>query len=80
MENLELKLRFRKFRLEEGLWVALIGKEVGVHRDVIYRWEKAYRERGEAGLRDRVRSSGSREKLPAPVRKKIYRQESTSLK
>ena len=30
---------------------------------------KAYQERGEAGLRDKVRSSGSRRKLPGPVRK-----------
>jgi len=67
----ELKLRCVKLRLEEGLSVALISKEVGVGRDGIHRWVKAYRERGEAGLRNRVRSSGSRQKLPGPVRKKI---------
>jgi transposase-like protein len=69
----ELKLRCVKLRLEEGLSVALISKEVGVGRDGIHRWVKAYRERGEAGLRNRVRSSGSRQKLPGAVRKKIYR-------
>jgi transposase InsO family protein len=67
----ELKLRCVKLRLEEGLSVALISKEVGVGRDGIHRWVKAYRERGEAGLRNRVRSSGSRQKLPGAVRKKI---------
>jgi len=67
----ELKLRCVKLRLEEGLPVSLLSKEVGVSRDVIYRWVKAYQERGEAGLRDQVRSSGSRRKLPGPVRKKI---------
>jgi transposase-like protein len=67
----ELKLRCVKLRVEEGVSVAFISKEVGVHREVIYRWVKAYRERGEAGIRNRVRSSGSRQKLPGPVRKKI---------
>ncbi len=67
----ELKLRCVKLRVEEGVSVVLISKEVGVNRDVIYRWVKAYREQGEAGLRNRVRSSGSRQKLPGPVRKKI---------
>jgi len=66
----ELKLRCVKLRVE-AVSVALISKEVGVNRDVIYRWVKAYREQGEAGLRNRVRSSGSRQKLPGPVRKKI---------
>ena len=67
----ELKLRCVKLRLEEGLPVPLLSKEVGVGRDVIYRWVKAYQERGEAGLRNQVRSSGSRRKLPGPVREKF---------
>ena len=67
----ELKLRCVKLRLEEGLPVSLLSKEVGVSKDVIYRWVKAYQERGEAGLRNQVRSSGSRRKLPGPVREKI---------
>ncbi len=66
----ELKLRCVKLRLEEGLPVSLLSKEAGVSKDVIYRWVKAYQERGEAGLRNPVRSSGSRRKLPGPVRKK----------
>jgi transposase InsO family protein len=67
----ELKLRCVKLQLEEGLPVSLLSKEVGVSKDVIYRWVKAYQERGEAGLRNQVRSSGSRRKLPGPVREKI---------
>jgi len=67
----ELKLRCVKLRLEEGLPVSLISKEAGVSKDVVYRWVKAYRERGEAGLRNRIVSSGSRRKLPGPVREKI---------
>ena len=67
----ELKLRCVKLRLEEGLPVSLLSKEVGVSKDVVYRWVKAYQEQGEAGLRNRVRSSERRRKLPGPVRKKI---------
>jgi transposase-like protein len=67
----ELKLRCVKLRLEEGLPVSLLSKEVGVSKDVVYRWVKAYQERGEAGLRNQVRSSGSRRKLPGAVREKI---------
>jgi len=67
----ELKLRCVKLRLEEGLPVSLLSKEVGVSKDVVYRWVKAYQEQGEAGLRNKVRSSESRRKLPGPVRKKI---------
>ena len=65
----ELKLRCVKLRLEEGLPVSLLSKEVGGSKDVIYRWVRAYQERGEEGLRNAVRSSGSRRKLPGPVRK-----------
>ena len=60
----ELKLRCVKLRLEEGLPVSLLSKELGVSKDVVYRWVKAYQERGEAGLRNQVRSSASRRKLP----------------
>jgi len=67
----ELKLRCVKLRLEEGLPVSLLSKELGVSKDVVYRWVKAYQERGEAGLRNQARSSGSRRKLPGPVRKKM---------
>ena len=33
----ELKLRCVKLRLEEGLPVSLLSKEVGVSKDVVYR-------------------------------------------
>jgi transposase-like protein len=71
--GLELKLRCVKLRLEEGLPVSLLSKELGVSKDVVYRWVRAYQERGEAGLRNQVRSSESRRRLPGPVREKIYR-------
>ena len=48
----ELKLRCVKLRLEEGLPVSLLCKEVGVSKSAIHRWVKAYQERGEAGLRN----------------------------
>jgi len=71
----DLKLRRVKLHLEEGVLVSLLSKEVGVSKSVVHHWVKAYQERGEAGLRDKVRSSGSRWKLPAPVRKKIEQAE-----
>src|SRR5512136_2654131 len=67
----EFKLRCVKLRLEEGLPVTLLSKEVGASKDVIRRWVKAYQERGEAGLRDRVVPTGGGRKLPGPVREKI---------
>jgi transposase-like protein len=67
----ELKLRCVKLRLEEGLPVSLLSKEVGVSKETVSHWVKAYQERGEAGLRNQVRSWGSRRKLPGPVRKKM---------
>ncbi|MGA2958383.1 MAG: helix-turn-helix domain-containing protein, partial [Thermodesulfobacteriota bacterium] len=70
----ELKLRCVKLRLEEGLPVSLLSKEWGVSKDVVYRWVRAYQERGEAGLRNQVRSSESRRRLPGSVREKIIRQ------
>jgi transposase InsO family protein len=67
----ELKLRCVKLYLEEGLPLSLLAKEVGASTDGIRRWVKAYEEWGEAGLRNKVRSSESRRKLPGPVRQKI---------
>jgi transposase InsO family protein len=67
----EIKLRCVKLHLEEGLPLSLLAKEVGASTDGIRRWVKAYQERGEAGLRNKVRSSKSRRKLAGPVREKI---------
>src|SRR4030043_960392 len=69
--DFEFKLRCAKLRLEEGIPVSLLSKERGASKDVIRRWAKAYQERGEAGLRNRIVSAGSRRKLPGPVREKI---------
>jgi transposase-like protein len=67
----DLKFRCVKLHLEKGLPVSLLSKEVEASRDTILDWVKAYRERGEGGLRNEVSRSGSRRKLPGPVRKKI---------
>jgi transposase InsO family protein len=67
----EVKLRCVKLRLEEGIPASLLSKEVGASQDVIRRWARAYQERGEAGLRDRVIPAGSQRKLPGAVREKI---------
>lgn len=69
--GLEFKLRCVKLRLEEGIPISLLSKEVGCSPDVIRRWAKAYEERGEAGLRKGVVPAGSRRRLPGPVREKI---------
>ena len=66
----EIKLRCVKVRLEEGLPVPLLSKETGVSKSAVHHWVKAYQERGEAGLRNQG-GSGSRKKLPVPVREKI---------
>src|SRR4030042_3960664 len=67
----EFKLRCVKLRLEEGLPLSLLSKEVGASKDVIRRWVKAYQERGEAGLRSQLVPRGGRRRLPGPVREKI---------
>src|SRR5512139_3938820 len=69
--GLEFKLRCVKLRLEEGIPISLLSKEVGASKDVIRRWAKAYQERGEAGLRNPSVSTRSRRKLPGAVREKI---------
>jgi transposase InsO family protein len=69
--GIEFKLRCVKLRLEEGLPVCLLSKEVGASKDVIGRWVKAYQEQGEAGLRKRIIPTGRQRKLPGPVREKI---------
>ena len=69
--GLDFKVRCAKLRLEEGIPVSLISKEVGASKDVIRRWAKAYQEQGEAGLKNRIPPEGRRRKLPGPVRQKI---------
>ena len=38
----EVKLRCARLRLEEGIPVSLLSKEMGASKDVIRRWAKAY--------------------------------------
>jgi transposase-like protein len=65
----EIKLRCVKLYLEEGLPLSLLAKEVGASADGVRRWVKAYQDLGEEGLRNPVRSSRRRRKLPGPVRR-----------
>ena len=67
----EIKLRWVKLRLEEGLPFALLSKEMGVSKGTLGRWVRDYQERGESGLRKQVGSSGGRRKLPVPVSEKM---------
>jgi transposase-like protein len=67
----EFKLRCVKLRLEEGIPISLLSKEVGASKKAIRCWANAYGERGEAGLRSGVAPTLSRRKLPGPVREKI---------
>ena len=69
--GLEFKRRCVKLRLEEGIPVSLLSKEVGASKSVIGRWVKAYQEQGETGLRNPPVPTGSRQKLPGAVREKI---------
>jgi transposase InsO family protein len=69
--GIEYKLRCVKLRLEEGIPISLLSKEVGASKDVIRRWAKAYQEQGEAGLRNPIGLKRNRRKLPGPVRDKI---------
>jgi transposase InsO family protein len=66
----EFKLRCVKLRLEEGIPLSLLSKEVGASKKAIGCWANAYRERGEAGLRGVV-PKPTQQKLPGPVREKI---------
>ncbi len=67
----EFRLRAVKLRLEEGIPVSLLCKELGVGKQTLWEWVKRYRESGEAGLRNKVVFPGSWQKLPLAVRKKI---------
>jgi transposase InsO family protein len=69
--GVEFKLRCVKLRMEEEYPLSILSKEFDVSKDTICHWVKAYRERGEAGLRNQIGFPGSRRKLPGPVREKI---------
>ena len=56
----EVKLRAVKLHLEEGLPGSLLSKELGVKTNTFWGWLRAYRERGEEGLRGRIGKPGTR--------------------
>jgi transposase InsO family protein len=66
----DLKLKCVKLFLEEGFSSSLIEQEVGVDKNNVYRWVKAYRERGEAGLQQPAHWRTGK-KLEPSIRKKI---------
>jgi len=74
----EFKLRCVKLRLEEGLPVSLLSKEVGASKDVIRRWVKAYQERGEAGLRNQIVPRGVGGSFPVLYARRSLRSRSVS--
>jgi transposase InsO family protein len=69
--GVEFKLRCVKLRLEEGIPLSLLTKEVGASKEVIRRWTRTYQEQGEAGLRNPKTPRVNRRKLAGPVREKI---------
>ena len=76
--GIECKLRCVKLRLEEGIPVSLLSKEMGASKDVIRRWAKAYQERGEAGLRTGLSRRGVGRDFPEPCVRRSSRSRSES--
>jgi transposase-like protein len=72
--GLEFKLRCVKLRLEEGIPIPLLSKEVGCSKDVIRRWTKAYEERGEGLSRRGVDGS-----FPDPYVRRLSRSRNVNL-
>jgi transposase InsO family protein len=64
-----LRLKAVKLYLEEGMSSALICREVGVHKSLLYKWARAYRQRGEEGLKFE-RPVG---RAPAPGHERLWR-------
>ena len=75
----EVKLRCARLRLEEGIPVSLLSKEMGASKDVIRRWAKAYQERGEAGLRIGLSRRGVDGSFPDQYARRSSRSRSKSL-
>jgi transposase len=64
------KLKAVRLHLEEGFTIALVCQELGVSKGSLVLWLRAYREKGEAGLK--CPYAGPRTpKLPAPITEKI---------
>lgn len=63
-KSVEVKLNAVRQVLENNRPVALVAKELGMHRDTVNRWVNAYKAKGEEGLenpRSIARSSSSNE-------------------
>ncbi len=68
----ELRLKAVKLHLEDGISREVIGRELGASDSSIVNWIKAYREKGEDGLRSQPRGiKPGQKKLPEPVTSRI---------
>lgn len=65
----DFKLRVVKKFVEESVPAEVIHKECGLSTETIWRWTRAYRRFGEAGLTPGYKGKGR--SLPAPVKEKI---------
>jgi len=66
----DVKLRAVKLYLEEGFAKFLVRKGAWSQENTHWGWLRAYRERGEAGLRGRVVKPGTRRRLPARCKRR----------
>ena len=63
----EVRLKAVKLYLEEGFEPKLVAQEMGFDACSLYAWAKAYRERGEAGLKRQTPYPGSRSSKASPA-------------
>jgi len=68
----ELRLKAVKLHLEDGISREVIGRELGASEGSVSNWVKAYREKGEDGLRNKpCGARRGQKKLPEPVTARI---------
>ena len=68
----ELRLKAVKLNLEDGISREVIGRELGASEGSVSNWVKAYREKGEDGLRNKpCGARRGQKKLPEPVTARI---------
>jgi transposase InsO family protein len=68
----ELRLKAVKLHLEKGIGRDVISRELGVGESSVSNWVKAYRQKGEEGLRTRPPGAPpGKRKLPEPVTDRI---------
>ncbi|WP_180271460.1 helix-turn-helix domain-containing protein [Fredinandcohnia onubensis] len=48
--TIEIKIKAVRRVMDEHSPVALVAKDLGLHRDTVNRWVNAYKEKGEKGL------------------------------